>query len=141
MSQGSAELDGLSDLELQRLEIPARTTRARKQAFVPVFPLSVLGAVVEAGAEKALPLLLAIHRQLKMTEREWTPLNAAIWKAAGNPSAKKRAAIISILKKMPELVFIGPHRTTTTHYRVSKGPLWEMRAYDSLQSMGRNPAC
>ena len=128
MSQVSAELDKLTDLELQRLEIPARTTRQRHQAFVPMFPLSVLGAVVEAGAEKALPLLLAVHRQLKMTGREWTPLNAAIWKAAGNPSAKKRAAILSTLKKMPELVFIGLHRTTTTHYRVSKGPLWEMRA-------------
>ena len=30
-------------------------------------------------------------RQLKMTRWEWTPINAAVWKAAGDPSDKQRA--------------------------------------------------
>ena len=124
MSEVGTDLDKLADFELRRLEIPAGTTRQRSQAFVPVFPVTVLAAVVEAGAEKTLPLLLAIHRQLRMTGREWTPLNTAIWKTAGDPSAKKRAAIISALRKLPELARIEPHRTTTSHYRVAKGPRW-----------------
>ena len=124
VSEVGTNLDKLTDLELQRLEIPARATGQRTPAFVPVFPLTVLAAVVAAGAERALPLLLTIHRQLTMTRREWTPLNGAIWKAAGDPSAKKRATIISALRKLPELVRIEPHRTTTSHYQVAKGPPW-----------------
>ena len=124
VSEVAPDLDKLTDLELQRLEKPARAARPRTQAFVPMFPLTVLKLVVEAGAEKALPLLLAIHRQLTMTRREWTPLNGAIWNAAGDPSAKKRATIISALRKLPELVRIEPHRTTTSHYQVAKGPRW-----------------
>ena len=117
-------LDGLSDLELRQFETPARASRHRTKAFVPALPMAVVVAVVEAGSEKALPVILAIHRQLKMTRREWTPINAAVWKAAGDPSVKKRAAIMRKLKRLPALICIEPHRTPSSHYRAAKGPQW-----------------
>ena len=117
-------LDGLSDFELRLFETPARPSRHRTEAFVPVLPMAVVVAVVEAGAEKALPVILAIHRQLKMTRRERTPINAAVWTAAGDPSAKKRAAIIRKLKRLPDLICIKAHRTPSSHYRAAKGPQW-----------------
>lgn len=120
----SINLDALSDYELQQLETLASTNRNRTVTFVPPFPVAVVVAVVGARAEKALPAILAIHRQLTMTRREWTPLNAAVWRAAGGPSAKKRAAIICSLKQLPDLIRIEPYRTPTSHYRAAWGPRW-----------------
>jgi hypothetical protein len=120
----SINLDGLSDFELRQFETPARASRHRTDAFVPALPVAVVVAVVEAGAEKALPVILAIHRQLKMTRREWTPINAAVWKAAGNPSDKRRSAIIRMLKRLPAFLRIELHRTPSSHYRAAKGPQW-----------------
>jgi len=120
-------LDDLSDAELQRYETPAKADKRQAEAFVPGFPLLIMVAAVAAGAVKALPVILAIHRQLKMTRREWTPLNAAIWKAAGDPGAKERAAIIRKLKKLPDLIRIEIKRTSVSHYQVARGPLWGRR--------------
>jgi hypothetical protein len=120
-------LDGLSDFDLQQFEISVNPNRHSAEAFVPALPVAVVVAVVEAGAEKALPIILAIHRQLKMTTREWTPLNSAIWKAAGRPSDKERAAILRKLKKLPDLIRIEIKRTSVSHYQVAKGPLWGRR--------------
>ena len=119
--------DELSDFELQNFERPVNAGRHRVERFVPPFPVTVIVAVVDAGAEKALPVILAIHRQLTMARREWTPLNAAVWKAAGNPSAKVREAILRKLKELPDLLRIESHRTPTSHYRVARGPLWSRR--------------
>jgi hypothetical protein len=59
-----------------------------------------------------------------MTRREWTPLNMAIWTAAGNPPEKKRAKILSVLKARPDLIMIRHKKTTTSHYEVAYGALW-----------------
>ena len=100
---------------------PVNTIEAT--AFIPALPVHI----VEAKAEKALPLVLAIHRQLHMTKRETTPLNAAIWKAAGSPSPRERESIIRKLKALPGLVYFEIARTTTSHYRVGRGSDWGLR--------------
>ena len=87
----------LTDADLRRHEVKLAPP-PRPAAFVPAFPLAVLQAVAQARAEKALPLILAIHRQLQMSSREWTPINAAVWTAAGRPAEKHRAAILRKLK-------------------------------------------
>lgn len=92
--------------------------------FVPPFPLRVMQEIVAAKAEKALPLILAIHRQISMTGRETAPLNAAIWNAAGNPSAREREGIIKKLKSLPQIVAMNEERTPMSRYRVGKGPIW-----------------
>ena len=66
-------------------------------AFIPPLALHIVTSIVEAKAEKALPLVLAIHRQLYMTKRETTPLNVAVWKAAGSSSLRER---VSIMRKL-----------------------------------------
>eukprot|EP01037_Dinobryon_pediforme_P013287 gene13287-13397_t len=101
---------------------PVNTIEAT--AFIPALPLHVVLTIVEAKAEKALPLVLAIHRQLHMAKRETTPLNAAIWKAAGSPSTRERESIIRKLKALPGLVYVEKDRTTTSHYRVGRGSDW-----------------
>jgi hypothetical protein len=93
-------------------------------AFIPALPLHIVLTIVAAKAEKALPLVLAIHRQLHMTKRETTPLNAAIWKAAGSPSAREREIIIRKLKTLSGLVHIEKARTTSSYYRVGRGSEW-----------------
>jgi hypothetical protein len=47
-------------------------------ALIPSLALHIVIRIVEAKAEKALPLVLAIHRRLHMTKPETTPLNAAV---------------------------------------------------------------
>ena len=105
-------------------EATAKPKTSRTKHFIPALPLNVILACVEGGHETALPLILAIHRQLTMTRREWTPLNMAIWTAAGNPPEKKRAKILSVLKARPDLIMIRPKKTTTSHYEVAYGARW-----------------
>ena len=114
-------LDTLTDTELSRLE---KATIPVKATYIPSFPARVLQAVNHADAVIALPLVLAIHRQLAMTKREETPLNEAIWRCAGSPSPKRRAAILRRLKTIPHVIRVTAVRTATTHYRVAKGEVW-----------------
>jgi hypothetical protein len=86
--------------------------------------LQIIHAVVTAGAEKALPLILAIHRQLHMTYRQSTPLNSAIWRAAGSPNTKKQAAVLKKLEELPEIIRVDRRRTSLAHYRVGQGSQW-----------------
>lgn len=122
------DLDQLTDAELRQHEIAVTRKSRRGEAFVPPFPVLVLHVIVAAGAEKALPLVLAVHRQLLMTRREWTPLNSAIWIAAGSPTDKERATILRKLKHLPDLIRIEERRTTMSRYRVARGPLWGRRS-------------
>ena len=114
-------LDTLSDKELRRLEKP---TTPAKAAYIPGFPQSVIQAILDTDAVAALPLVLAIHRQLTMTNREETPLNEAIWKCAGSPSPRRRETILLKLKAVPHIIRITTARTATSYYRVAKGEAW-----------------
>jgi hypothetical protein len=98
--------------------------KSKSKHFIPALPLEVVLTCVAGGCEVALPLILAIHRQLTMTGREWTPLNKAIWAAAGNPPEKKRAKVLTVLKEQPDLIQIRPKKTATSHYEVACGVLW-----------------
>lgn len=85
-------LDHLSDFELRKLE---RTSDGRpdvRAQFIPPCPVLIIQAMVDADAVVALPLVLAIHRQLTSARREETPLNEAVWKISGPSSARKREA-------------------------------------------------
>jgi len=99
---------------------------SKSEHYVPGFPLSIILSVVDAGLEKALPLILAIHRQLTMTKREWTPLNSAVWRAAGDPTAKEKETILAKLKAAPGIIQFRINRTPVSHYSVSKGNLWQV---------------
>lgn len=119
----------VAELEWNGPVIPVTRMPSRRQreGIVPRFPLRILAAVMTAKAEKALPLILAIHRQLYMTGRESTPLNGAIWDAVGRPSETQKAAILRKLKALPLLVRLTAKQTSTSYYRVAKGPLWDER--------------
>jgi len=106
----------------------AKPKTSKSKHFIPALPLEVVLGCVAGRCEVALPLILAIHRQLIMTRREWTPLNKAIWAAAGNPPEKKRAKILFLLKELPDLILIRPKKTTTSHYEVAYGILWSAEA-------------
>ena len=118
-------LDHLSDFELRKLERPSSDPRPAARAhFIPPCPVRIIQAMVDADAVVALPLVLAIHRQLTSARREETPLNEAVWKISGPSSARKREAILRKLKRLPDLIVFRANRTPTSHYRVSKGRLW-----------------
>ena len=117
-------LDHLSDLELRKLERPSNLQPDGRAHFIPPCPVRIIQAMVDADAVVALPLVLAIHRQLTLARRKETPLNDAVWKISGSPSARKREAILRKLKRLPKLIVFRADRTPTSHYRVSKGRLW-----------------
>lgn len=113
--------DDITDKKLYRLA----TTAPRKQgSYIPPLPVQILQAVVAADAVIALPLILAIHRQLTMSGRSDTPLNRAIWQTAGSPSHKKRSAILRKLKAIPEIILLTEARTPVSRYRVARGSAW-----------------
>ena len=114
-------LDRLTDEELQRLEKSATPAKA---AYIPALPQSVIKAVIDADAVVALPLVLAIHRQLHMTKRKETPLNEAIWKCACSPSTRRRVAILRKVKAVPHMIRLVGARTATKNYQVAKGEVW-----------------
>lgn len=117
-------LDHLSDFELRKLEHTSDGRPDVRAQFIPPCPVRIIQAMVDADAVIALPLVLAIHRQLTSARREETPLNEAVWKISGPSSARKREAILRKLKRLPDLIVFRADRTPTSHYRVSKGRLW-----------------
>ena len=119
LSMGKA-LKTTTSKSISSLTVNSSTTNR----YVPAFPLKIIQLIVEVKAEKVLPVVLAIHRQLHMTKRDETPLNAAIWKAAGSPSVKERENILKKLKNLPQIINIRKARTTTSHYRVARGSGW-----------------
>ncbi len=114
-------IDTLTDEELRRFEKPVTSSKTH---YIPGFPVKVLHGIIRADAVAALPLILAIHRQLVMTKRKETPLNEAIWRCAGSPSPKRREAILRKLKAVPHVIWLKAARTRTSHYSVSRGELW-----------------
>lgn len=116
------------DFSLPEVKTKSKPKISGTKHFIPALSLQIVKISVLAECETALPLILAIHRQLTMTGREWTPLNKAIWDAAGNPPEKKRAKILAVLKRHPELIQIRHKKTTTSHYEVAYGTLWAAEA-------------
>ena len=119
------ELLEFPDREIPPERAALKTKVDRKEHFIPSLPLCVIQRVVQAKAEKALPLILAIHRQLYMAKRESTPLNAAIWNAAGNPTTREREGIIRKLKSLHDIIIMEEKRTVTSRYRVGRGQIWD----------------
>jgi hypothetical protein len=116
---------------------PSKITRTRRDSDFLNFPCftTFVSYIVKRRAEKALPLLLAIHRRLDMRNAENArrgrsgkieslPLTPGLWRDAGNPAKTTRNAIYKHLRAMPDLVVILEHRTLTSHYRLKKGPGW-----------------
>ena len=119
------QIASLSDDELREFETCLPFPNKDNKRFIPPFPEAVLLEIVKADAVAALPLVLAIHRQLTMKKTNETPLNEAIWKVAGNPSVKKRALILRKLKSLPQFVELIPARTALYYYRVKRGSIWD----------------
>jgi hypothetical protein len=114
----TAELDRQAErVDLRKIVVPA-------SRYVPKIPVAVLERVEQAGAMTAMGLILAIHRQLAMRKCDSTPLNAAIWKAAGSPSKKRREVILRNLAKVPNVVVLEQERSQQGYYRVGRGALW-----------------
>ena len=107
---------------------PAKTaihpTLRQEKGYVPSFPLRLIRAVVEAKAEKALPLVLAIHRQMVMTRQRSIPLSGAVWDAAGSPNRRERDTVLRNLRKLRKIYRLTVNKTMFSHYLVSQGPLW-----------------
>jgi hypothetical protein len=103
-------------------------TRRQKEGYIPVLPVKILRAVVEAKALKALPLILAAHRQLHMAKRGSVPLTGAIWDASGYVTRKDKTAALQKLKKLPKVIRLIPkNQTLFSFYDVAYGPLWKQK--------------
>jgi hypothetical protein len=96
----------------QEARQPARPKTKSQNSFVPTVPLHVIKACALGD------------RQLKMTGREWTPLNKTVWASAGDPSERKREKILRLVKARPELILIRQRKTATSHYEVAYGAAW-----------------
>lgn len=96
----------------------------RTVPFIPPIPVSAVTRCVQLGIEDALPLILAVHRQLSMKKADRTPLNKHIWAAAGDPPERKRARILSLLRKAPDLIELQERKTSSSHYDVGYGHGW-----------------
>ncbi len=112
----------------QAVRSPTGPKTKSTSPYVPPVPLAVIKACAVKGCEAVLPLVLAAHRQLTMTHREWTPLNKAVWTSAGNPSERKRERILKELKAKPEILLVRRRQTATSHYDLSYGALWDEEA-------------
>jgi hypothetical protein len=98
--------------------------------FVLLYGFDTLSAYLfEHEAVIAYPLLLAIHRHLRMAEKREemeVALTAAVWKDAGVPPEARRTrnTILAHLRRMPDLVVFREDWTPYFRYRVRKGPAW-----------------
>ena len=103
-------VDGATGLRLTAAKVASRRGR-----YVPQFPLRVLIAVRKAKATLALPIILVIHRQLRMSGKTETALGPAIWEALGNPSKTEKAAIFRNLKRVPKVICLNSRKRHRFH--------------------------
>lgn len=67
------DMSVLTDKELQKFEKPIAQANTEKDHFIPSLPIKILLEVVRLDAVGALPLVLAIHRQLVMKKKTIQP--------------------------------------------------------------------
>jgi hypothetical protein len=91
-------------------------------------PGAMSAYLIKRRATIVLPLLLAIKRRLKITEKRRNgkamALTSVVWKEAGDPSKNVRETMLDRLRQMPELVIFSPSHNWNFRYRVEKGPAW-----------------
>lgn len=103
-------------------------TRRQREGFCPVFPLMILRVVVEEKAIKALPLIMAVHRQLHMVKKKSVPLTGVVWNASGYVSRKDKTAALQKLRKLSKVIRLIPKRQTMhSYYDVAYGSLWKQK--------------
>jgi hypothetical protein len=124
--QQQAARDKLLAAELDHHAQPVVVGQFKRSAarFIPRVPVAVVERLEQAGAMTAMGLILAIHRQLVMRRCESTPLNAAVWKAAGMPTKKRREVILRNLAKVADVIVLQEARSRQGRYRVARGELW-----------------
>jgi hypothetical protein len=81
--------------------------------------------IVETDAGKALPLILALHRQWRMSRRGSARLSGSLWYMAGRPTPRERRTILAHLRRVPGLVVVKERRSLAARYDLVKGPLWD----------------
>jgi hypothetical protein len=97
--------------------------------YYPPTPIHIGLAVAEAGAEPALLLILAAHRQMCMRARRSIALTSSIWRAAGLPDDQdqRRRTVLANLRKIPGVLTLTEKRSRDAHYQVAYGPLWKRK--------------
>jgi hypothetical protein len=132
-------MEDVEDAYADMSEPPPPTPRARKNdssIYAKVYGIDGLNTyLVERRAEIVLPLLLAMQRRLAMTTKAVITLSSKVWKDAGNPSKNRRVAIVSHLRRMPDLVVIHEVRRFTSRYRLERGPAWKRIEKDGQEGV------
>jgi hypothetical protein len=109
----------------QVVQISVSDRRKDKRLYIPSFPLWALVMIVEADAGKALPLILALHRQWRMSRKGSVRLSGSLWYTAGRPTPRERRTILAHLRRVPGLVVVKERRSLSARYDLVKGPLWD----------------
>jgi hypothetical protein len=108
---------------LKRGEILGGTGRRKVTRYIPTMPLEVIGITVAAGAEKALPVVLAAWREAVMARDRTVELRASVWRLAGVDTRRKRDSVFAALRLAPESIATletRPGRPALLHF----GPAW-----------------
>jgi hypothetical protein len=92
------------------------TEDSRKDVdFLLLYGLSGLCEyVVERKAEKALPLILALSRHLRLALKRGktsVAITQAVWRTAGNPPRNVRTTVLAHISEMPDLIVLREKRT------------------------------
>jgi hypothetical protein len=106
--------------------------------YFPKTPLHIVHAVVAAGAEVALPLIFAAHRQMHMRESNSLVLTNSIWRAAGpyETAERRKRTVLKHLREIPDVLVLTKKRSPIAHYRVAYGPLWKQTPKIQLEDEG-----
>jgi hypothetical protein len=97
---------------------------ARLKEKFGVCPIWVNREVVRAQAYRALPLIIAAYRLMRLKRTTTITLTQAVWADVGPLTARARHAVLENLKKVPGIMRLEAKRRAIWPYRLTLGELW-----------------
>jgi hypothetical protein len=89
-------------------------------------PLHWLPIIQRARADRALPLLVAIAYQMRMSRKPRVAVTSQTWRLAGDPRTEaQRRAMINVLRRIPSIVRLEFSQHTGPKYAAIKGRWWD----------------
>lgn len=89
-------------------------------------PVWLLREINRARAWRALPLILAAYRRMRMRKEDSIALTEQIWAECGEPGEGGRRAVLAQIRKIPGIVVITPEHRLQWRHRLVLGALWAL---------------
>jgi hypothetical protein len=103
---------------------PQHWPKQQQLADFGVYPTWLLGEIHRTNTVRALPLILATLRRMRMKRKTSIALTRMVWVDCGIMSEMERRSVLSQLKKIPHVMKLTAEHRIHWRYRLTLGEIW-----------------